>query len=218
MHAEAETDGKRAMISFGPVYAPLGPRQISQAIAEANTLVPKPDVMVFAALHFDPEAEKDLDGLKWPGITIIKAQMNADLLTGDLKKHRTSNESFWLLGEPDIKMEKVHDKHIVTVRGFDYYNTITGKIEQGTSSRIAMWLLDTDYDGRSIYAQQTFFPGDNSAWSALEKTLGSKIDQEMIEKYSGTVSIPFEPGSNKKVAVKIIDDRGLESLRILDVK
>ena len=29
--------------------------------------------------------------------------MNTDLLTQDLKKKRSSNESFWLIGQPDIE-------------------------------------------------------------------------------------------------------------------
>ena len=43
-------------------------------------------------------------------------------------------------------------------KGFDYYNTRTGTIESGDTSKIAMWLLDTDYDGRSLYPRQVFFP------------------------------------------------------------
>jgi hypothetical protein len=35
---------------------------------------------------------------------------------------------------------------------------------------------------------------------------------------SGTVSLPFEPGPNKRIAVKVIDDRGIESLKVVDVK
>jgi len=31
------------------------------------------------------------------------------------------------------------------------------------------------------------------------------------------VSLPFEPGKHKRIAVKIVDDRGIESLRIIDV-
>ena len=30
--------------------------------------------------------------------------MNADLLTEDLKKKRASNESFWLIGQPDVEV------------------------------------------------------------------------------------------------------------------
>jgi len=40
----------------------------------------------------------------------------------------------------------------------------------------------------------------------------------MIEGYRGTVSLPFELGENSRVAVKIIDDRGIESQRIINVE
>ena len=39
-------------------------------------------------------------------LEVHKVQMNADLLTDDLKKKRSSNESFWLIGQPDIEVEK----------------------------------------------------------------------------------------------------------------
>ena len=83
-----------------------------------------------------------------------------------------------------------------------------------------MWLLDTKYDGRSIYEQQVFFPmaGEKEGWARLAKNLKAEIDEELIEAYRGTVSLPFEPGDNKRIAVKIIDDRGIESLKIMEVK
>ena len=49
------------------------------------------------------------------------------------------------------------------------------------------------------------------------KPLKAEIDEELIEAYRGTVSLPFEPGDHKRVAVKIIDDRGIESLKIVEV-
>jgi len=80
-------------------------------------------------------------------------------------------------------------------------------------------MLDTDYDGRSLYPRQVFFPmaGEKEGWSLLAKTLKAEIDQELIEAYRGTVSLPFEPGEYKRVAVKIVDDRGIESLRIIQL-
>ena len=79
--------------------------------------------------------------------------------------------------------------------------------------------LDTDYDDRSVYPQQVFFPmdGKSGGWNKLAKTLQAYIDEDLITKYQGTVSIPFEAGPNKRVAVKIIDDRGIESLKIIDL-
>jgi len=242
LHAEAETkpndrgadsvrEGRavfgqpqRVVISFGPEHAPLEPRQVALAIEEAQTLVPKPKIIVFAAFQFDPEAAKDIDETDWPGVTLLKAQMNADLLTDDLKKKRASSDSYWLIGQPDVSLEKITEgkgkgKYQVRVLGFDYYNTKTGSLESGGTANIAMWLLDTDYDGRSLFPRQVFFPlaGEKEGWSRLAKNLKAEIDEDLIEAYRGTVSLPFKPGDNKRIAVKIVDDRGIESLKIVEV-
>lgn len=228
LHADAESKEdkpQRAVISFGPEHQPLEQRQVALAIEEAQLLVPKPKIIVFAAFQFDPEAAKDIDETDWPGVTLLKAQMNADMLTDDLKKKRSSNESFWLIGQPDVKLKKIEKgedagKYQIEVLGFDYYNTRTGNIDSGGTDKIAMWMLDTDYDGRSLLPRQVFFPmaGPKEGWSRLAKNLKAEIDEELIEAYRGTVSLPFESGDNKRVAVKIIDDRGIESLKILDVE
>jgi hypothetical protein len=215
----------RVVVSFGPEHAPLEQRQVAQAIEEAQTLVPKPKLIVFAAFQFDPEAAKDIDETNWPGVTLLKAQMNADLLTDDLKKKRASNESFWLIGQPDVVVERIAEgedkgKYTVSVHGFDYYNTKTGGIESGGDDKIAVWLLDTDYDGRSLYPRQVFFPmaGENEGWARLARNLKAEIDEELIEAYRGTVSLPFEPGEHKRIAVKIVDDRGIESLKVIELE
>ena len=39
----------------------------------------------------------------------------------------------------------------------------------------------------------------------------------MIDAYWGMVSLSFEPGEYGQVAVKIVDDRGIESLKIIRV-
>ncbi len=212
------------VVSFGPEHGPLEQRQVAQAIEEAQTLAAKPKLIVFAAFQFDPEAAKDIDETNWPGVTLLKAQMNADLLTDDLKKKRASNESFWLIGQPDVRVERIakgedKGKYRVSVHGFDYYNTKTGGIESGGEDKIAVWLLDTDDDGRSLYPRQVFFPmaGKNEGWARLAKTLKAEIDEERIEVYRGTVSLPFEPGEHRRIAVKIVDDRGIESLKVLDL-
>ena len=105
------------------------------------------------------------------------------------------------------------------MRGFDYYNPRTGQIESGDTAKIAMWLLDTDYDGRSLFPRQVFFPmaGEKDGWARLAKNLKAEINDELIEAYRGTVSLPFAAGDHRRVAVKIVDDRGIESLRILEI-
>ncbi|MBA2499776.1 MAG: site-specific DNA-methyltransferase [Chitinophagaceae bacterium] len=223
LQAEAETKEdtpKRVVVCFGPEHAPLEQRMVELALEEARTLRPKPEIILFCAFHFDPEARKDIEETNWPGITLLEAQMNADLLTDDLKKKRSSNESFWLIGQPDVQIKEIKTgdnkgKYTVEVHGFDYYNPKTGTVDSGGKADIAMWMLDHDYDGRSLFPSQVFFPmaGAKEGWATLAKNLKAEIDEEKIEAFGGTVSLPFIPGKN--VAVKIIDARGIESLKII---
>lgn len=221
IQAEAETKEvipKKVLVVFGPEHAPLEQRMVENAWQEARTL--RPDMLLFCAFQFDEEAAKDIDELipEIAGMQLIKAQMNADMLTDDLRKKRSSNESFWLVGQPDVQLKKLADGKVqVEVMGFDYYNPKTGNVESGGKKNIAMWMLDTDYDNRSLFPSQVFFPmaGSGDGWDKLAKNLKAEIDEEKIEAFRGTVSLPFEPGS--AIAVKIIDDRGIESLRVLKV-
>ena len=113
LHADGETkedSPQRVVVSFGPDHAPLEKRLVELALNEAESLRPKPKLVVFAAFQFDPEATRDIDETNWPGVTLLKVQMNADLLTDDLKKKRASNESFWLIGQPDVLVERLSSR------------------------------------------------------------------------------------------------------------
>ncbi|NBJ14763.1 MAG: site-specific DNA-methyltransferase [Dehalobacter sp. 4CP] len=223
LQAEAETkedEPKRVLVCFGPEHAPLEPRMVDLAMEEAEHLKPKAQIILFCAFQFDEEASKDIDETNWPGMTLLKAQMNADLLTDDLKKKRASNESFWLIGQPDVSIKTIESgsdkgEYQVEVQGFDYYNPKTGTVESGGKGDIAMWMLDIDYDGRSLFPSQVFFPmaGAKEGWATLSRNLKAEIDEAKIEAFGGTVSLPFTPGN--AVAIKIIDARGIESLKII---
>ena len=219
IQAEAETNEdipKKVLVVFGPEHAPLEQRMVENAWQEARAL--RPDMLLFCAFQFDEEAAKDIDELTpaIAGMQLLKAQMNADMLTDDLRKNRSSNESFWLVGQPDVQIHKLDNGKIkVEVMGFDYYNPKTGKVESGGKKNIAMWMLDTDYDNRSLFPSQVFFPmaGDGDGWDKLAKNLKAEIDEEKIEAFKGTISLEFQPSNS--IAVKIIDDRGIECLRVI---
>jgi adenine-specific DNA-methyltransferase len=223
IQAQAETKNEKpekVLVAFGPEHAPLEQRMVELAIDEARFI--KPDILLFCAFQFDDEAAKDIDETpeKLVGFKLLKAQMNMDLQTDDLKKSKNTNQSFWLIGQPDVKVHEIENgedkgKVRMEVNGFDYYNPRNGSIESGGKRNIAMWLLDPDYDGRSLFPRQVFLPlaGSGEGWSKIAKNLKSEIDEEKIEALNGTISLPFVPG--KIIAVKIIDDRGIESLKII---
>lgn len=220
LHASGHLDsGERVVVSFGPEHGALEQRQVENAQREAGELFPLPKMIVFCAFAFDPEAAKDIDALK--GITALKAQMNTDLLTEDLKKAKsktTTNQSFWLMGQPDVQLLPTKDGlWQVEVNGFDYFDTAKGELVSGGKGKIAAWSLDTDYDGRSLFPHQFFFPmaGKDEGWMKLKKDIRAELDEDLLQQFTGTVSLPFEAGPNATVAVKIVDDRGIESLKVM---
>ena len=73
--------------------------------------------------------------------------------------------------------------------------------------------LDTDYDGKVFCIYQAFFP-DNTAWQKLSRALRGSIEEGAFEALSGTFSIPFKPGDRKTVAVKVIDPRRNEVMKV----
>ena len=211
--------GERVVVSFGPEHAALEQRQVELAMREAGDLFPRPKMILFCAFTFDPEAAKDIDATK--GITALKVQMNTDLLTEDLKKNARHNQSFWLMGQPDVELRQRKDGHWeVEVHGFDYFDPTSGELVSGGKGKIAAWSLDTDYNERSLFPRQVFFPmaGAKDGWHKLKKDIKAELDERLIERLHGTVSLPFEIGENRKVAVKIVDDRGIESLKIMELK
>jgi adenine-specific DNA-methyltransferase len=206
---------KKCAIVFGPDYAPMEQTRIERTMDEIRNMDEKPNMVIFCSYAFDPEASKDIDNIKISGLQILKAQMNTDLLTKDLKKKVNTNRPFWLIGEPDIEIHKTKDgKYQVEVKGFDYYDPRTQELKGGSTDKIAVWMLDTDYDNRSLFPSQIFFPmqDEKRDWTKLAKALNGEVNEELLEQYTGTISIPFTPGDKKIIAVKIVDDRGVEML------
>ena len=122
------------------------------------------------------------------------------------------------MGQPDVDVRKQKDGlWVVEVNGFDYFDTVKGELISGGKGKIAAWMLDTDYDERSLYPCQVFFPmaGKDDGWFKLKKDIKAELNEELLSKFHGTVSLPFETGDNKRVAVKIVDDRGIESLKVI---
>lgn len=81
-----------------------------------------------------------------------------------------------------------------------------------------MWMLDEDYDGLTFEPEQVFFPDKKDGWQALARTLKAEIDPDLIEAYAGTTSLPFYAAKDTRCAVKIVDNRGIESVVVLTIR
>ena len=228
LHARfmARETGESGFVSFGPEYSPLGSDQVRRALKEMEYQRPSRSLLVFAAFEFDPEASLTIDRVEWRGVSVLKAKMSPDLQTGDLRRGRSGESSFWLMGRPDADLRRLDcgedaGKWVAEVHGFDYYDPVSGEMRAGGADDIAMWMLDTDFDGASLYPRQVFFPLSAGAamWRKLARDLRAEVDADLMERFTGRVSLPFEADAGKPrlAAVKIVDNRGIESLRVLRI-
>jgi hypothetical protein len=60
---------------------------------------------------------------------------------------------------------------------------------------------------------QAFFP-DKSVWNKPARALKGVVDEERFAALSGTASLPFPAGKYRRAAVKVIDPRGNEVMRV----
>ncbi|NJN28553.1 MAG: site-specific DNA-methyltransferase [Cyclobacteriaceae bacterium] len=95
-------------------------------------------------------------------------------------------------------------KQRLMTANFDYYQL--AHIKEGIGSGLKY---------KTIEKVSPKILGENepSGWDKLAKNLKAEIDEEKIEAFKGTLSLEFESGNS--IAVKIIDDRGIESLRVI---
>lgn len=60
-----------------------------------------------------------------------------------------------------------------------------------------------------------FFPVDPDAWEKLQRASKARTEPEAFEKMKGMRSLPFKPNDHKQIAVKVIDFRGNEVMRVM---
>ncbi len=218
LHAEAETGQngtlQRVAISFGPQYGPVPAHQVQEAIPTAKTN--GYSILLFAGFSFDPSAQEFIQKIPVVGLQVHFVSIAPDVLVGDLLKTNRASQIFTVFGQPDVSVKTQKDgTYVVELRGVDIYDPITGEVHSESGDRVAAWFLDTDYDGKTFHICQAFFPGDPDAWEKLQKALKAQIDPEAFEKMRGTTSFPFELGQHKRIAVKVIDFRGNEVMRVI---
>ena len=151
----------------------------------------------------------------------MRAVIDGDLLITDLKKAEPGDDVFWLVGQPEVQVSKTGEGEDIwqaRVRGFDYYDHQKNEVTSGGVKDVALWLLDSNYDGKSLFPSQIFFPNaqkPKDGWGKLAKTLGAVVDEDLLDWYHGDVSLPFAAGQHRRAAVKVVDRRGVESMVVL---
>jgi adenine-specific DNA-methyltransferase len=222
IHAEGlDAEGNRIAVVFGPEDGAISSDVVFEAAREAYFL--KFPHLYFFGFAIQAKARELLEDRAKLRVPCTYVTVTPDVAMSDLLKTSRASEIFSVTGLPDAVVRKAGKKNEdgadlweVELRGLDIFNPATMDQEDIPAQNLPAWMLDTDYDGMCFYATQVFFP-KTAAWDNLQKSLKAEFDPSVWEHLAGTVSEPFPIGPKRRVAVKVIDERGNELMRVLSV-
>ena len=227
IHAEGEwmngaEEERRVAVSIGPEVGNIASMQVEDVIRGANRA--GYDDVVVAGFGFDAAAQEAIESGSHPKLRLHMALIRPDVAMDGLLKAQPGSQLFTVFAAPRVRgpTRRENGEYMVRVDGMDVYDPVSGTLYPTDRQRIAAWFLDTDYDGRTFCICQAFFP-DRSKWDRLARALGDKgvVEKEAFQRMSGFESLAFPrprrlaDGEPWRVAVKVIDPRGNEGLRVL---
>lgn len=206
--------GKPVAFIFGPEHGPVTEQMVFAAAKEAHL---KSYTHLFVVgFAIQPSASRLIQNCEQAvGLPATYVQATMDLLMNDLLKTTRASQIFSVTGAPDIRLIRLKRKngngplYRIELLGLDVFDPITMQNDHRNGDDVPAWFLDTDYDDLVFHVSQAFFPR-TSAWDNLKRALKGTYEDSVWEHLAGTVSEPFSAGEHKRIAIKIIDDRGNE--------
>ena len=225
LHAEGawvQAPERRVAVSIGPEVGNVTAFQVEDAVRSANRM--GYDEVVFAGFGFDAAAQAAIDEATHPKLRLHMALIRPDVAMGELLKTQPGSQLFMVFSAPRVKppVALADGQFTIEVEGMDVYDPVNNAIDATSRDRIAAWFVDTDYDGRTFCICQAFFP-DRKKWDKLARALGDRgvVDEGRFDALAGWQSLPFARPARLpanapwRVAVKVIDPRGNEGLRVV---
>jgi adenine-specific DNA-methyltransferase len=204
---------RRAGIFIGPEFGTVGRADLVMAAREAGDA--GFDVVIACAFNYDAHAT-EFSNLG--PIRVLKARMNADLHMAEDLKNTGKGNLFVIFGEPDIEVESVDSDELrVHIHGVDVFDPSSGEVRSDSADGIAVWFVDTDYNGESFFVRQAYFLGADDPYKSLKTSLKAEIDEDAWATLNSAVSRPFERPSSGRIAVKVINHLGDEVMKVVRV-
>ena len=187
------------------------------AFAVANT---DPTCRHVVMVGFGRDGDVHSVGKYRPNMTILQVATNRDLQLPWLKEDKTDS-AFTIISEPEVRLHEQPDGKIrLEVVGLNAFNPKTGVVEPPSARQVMGIMVDTEYDTQSFRArlmnvQQV--KRNQRTIQNLRAALRREIDDEKWEQMLSTTTVPFElPPPGVKIAVKVIDQTGMEHMTVID--
>jgi adenine-specific DNA-methyltransferase len=217
VHAVAETEKEKIAISVGPLSGRVTGKQINDAVQDALASgILDVHVLGWAFEANVGEVKSQLE--KRGKVKVELIMIRPDTLAEGLKA--TQPEMlFSPLALPDIEVKAVKngkEKQLrVTLNGVALFDRKrrTTEYKQADSGYVSAWYLDEDYDGDCFVDCQMFF--DFKKAPNIKAALRAEVDPE--EFTLKLDSEPFPVRGYKRIAVKVVDVYGNESVVVRDL-
>jgi len=221
LHAEAvEQNGeeRRIAVMFGPQDGAIGSATVLEAAREA--WYSKFDALYLFGFAIQAKARELVENRGKLKLPCTYVAVTPDVVMSDLLKTSKTSEIFSITGLPDVHFRPNGKQapdgrplYQVELLGLDTFRPHDLETESIQAENLPCWMLDTDYNGMVFMARQVFFP-KTSAWDNLQKSLKARFDESVWDHLAGTRSEPFVLGAHRRVAIKVIDERGNELMRV----
>jgi adenine-specific DNA-methyltransferase len=103
------------------------------------------------------------------------------------------------------------------LRGVDVFDPNTGEVRSRSTNEIALWMIDTNYNGESFFVRHCYFTGGGDPYKRLRTTLRAEIDDAAWASLYSTESRLFARPETGKIAVKVINDYGDEVMKVFTI-
>lgn len=231
-----ESDGagpSRIAIAIGPQYGTVGASYVKNAAREAMS-AEGVELLAILGFAFDPqvtgltkgdvtvdasdESFASLAGVRRLGrLPVLMVRMNVDLLMGEQLKKTGAGNLFTVFGKPDIAVRDTEGGWVVEIQGVDVYDPTTGDVRSGGVDQVALWMIDTDYNGESFFVRHAYFSGSDESHEDLQRALRAEIEAEEWETLRRAVSRPFPRPETGSIAVKVINRFGDEATTVITI-
>ena len=153
-------------------------------------------------------------------LTVLQVAANKDLQLPWLKEESSDN-AFIIVSEPEVKLHRQQNGQVrLEVVGINAFNPTRGIVEARSARTIMGIMVDNQYDTESFRARLINVKQVNRNQRTLKNLLAAfkrSIDSAKWTQMLTNTTIPFDlPDEGVKIAVKVIDQFGMEHMTVID--
>ena len=180
----------------------------------------EPDCNHLVMVGFGRDGDAQTVARYMGSLTVLQVAANKDLQLPWLKEEATDN-AFIIVSEPEVKLHRKDNGQIcLEVVGINAFNPATSMVEPRSTRTIMGIMVDNQYDTESFRARLTNVKEVNRNQRTLKNLLAAfrrDIDREKWNQMLTNTTIPFDlPEEGVKIAVKVIDQYGMEHMTVID--